>query len=273
MLEAPLDSRRRTAIIGRMAESLSRGFIDLHSHLIPGVDDGCRRVRDSLACIRRLMEEGFAGSVCTPHVWPDLYPANTPQAICHWVDDLRGAASAAGLDYPLWPGGEIRIAPGMMDWFDRHGVPTLGESRCVLIDYWGGDWPPFADEFIDWLIAGGYQPILAHPERMGLADDALSHLADGLIDRGVWLQGNLRSLAGGEGRQAQLQLESLVEGGRVFALATDTHGPRDIDGRLAGIASLRRLQPDADETLLGTRPREVLGNASLSGYAGGRSGS
>lgn len=256
-----------------MADLPTSGFIDLHSHLIPGVDDGCRRVEDSLACIRRLIDEGFVASVCTPHVWPDLYSANTRQSIGQWVESLREAVAAAGLEYELWPGGEIRIAPGVPAWLDRHGVPTLGESRCALVDYWGDDWPPFADDFLDWLQDGGYQPILAHPERMGLADEELVRLAESLVDRGVWLQGNLRSLAGGEGRQAQSQLESLVQGGHIFALATDTHGPGDIDGRLAGIASLRRLGVDSDEMLLVERPREVLGNAPVSGYAGGPSDS
>jgi protein-tyrosine phosphatase len=256
-----------------MADTEPHGFIDLHSHLIPGVDDGCRRAYDSLACIRRLREVGFTGSVCTPHVWPDLYPANTPAAIRGWVDALRDAVAAAGIDYWLWPGGEIRIARGMKDWFDRHGVPTLGASRCVLVDYWGGDWPPFADDFLEWLLAGNYQPILAHPERMGLADVALFRLADSLIKRGVWLQGNLRSLAGGEGTAAQSQLESLVRKGRVHALATDTHGPGDIEGRLKGIESLRLLKAEAAATLLAVRPAEVLGTASFSGYAGGPSDS
>jgi protein-tyrosine phosphatase len=241
-------------------DATSGFFIDLHSHLVPRIDDGCRCVEDSLACVRRLQECGFAGSVCTPHVWPELYPRNTPRAIRDWVESLQQAAERAGLDYRLWPGGEIRIAQATTQWFEEHGVPTLGASRSVLVDYWGGDWPEFADDFIDWLLDRDYRPILAHPERMGLADARLMQVAASLAGRGVRLQGNLRSLAGGEGRHAQRQLEDLLRTGQIHALATDTHNPADIDSRLAGIDVLhRRLGEGAAETLLGTRPREILG--------------
>jgi protein-tyrosine phosphatase len=237
----------------------SRGFIDLHSHLIPGVDDGCRQTSDSLACIRKLMEAGFEGSVCTPHVWPELYPENTPCAIQKQVERLREELRHAGMMYSLWVGGEVRIAPGMIEWLEWEGVPALGSGRFVLIDYWGGDWPDFADGMVDWLLDQEYRPILAHPERMGLEDAKLKRVTASLLRRGVLLQGNLRSLAGGEGSRAQRQLEGLLQRGEIFALSTDVHSLADTEGRLDGIVAIDRLLgPDAAETLLGTRPREVV---------------
>jgi protein-tyrosine phosphatase len=192
-------------------------------------------------------------------VWPELYPANTAAAIRAWVEELREVLRQADVEYELWPGGEVRIAPRISGWLDSHGVPTLGSSRAVLVDYWGRDWPTFADELLDWLLERGYQPILAHPERMGLDDAELTRVAESLARRGVWLQGNLRSLAGGEGRQARRQLETLLQRDAVYALATDTHNPEDIDGRLAGIDVLLKLHgPDAATRLLATRSGEIL---------------
>jgi protein-tyrosine phosphatase len=234
-------------------------FIDLHSHLIPGVDDGCRDVAESLACIRRLEQAGFVGSVCTPHVWPDLYPANAPGTIGTWIQELHVEAQRAGMKYQLWPGGEVRIANALIGWFERHGVPTLGASRCVLCDFWGRDWPRFADDLVDWLLEHAYQPVLAHPERMGLANADMLRLADSLVLRGAWLQGNLRSLAGGEGPAAEEQLKLLLDQGYVYVLATDTHRPADIGGRLSGIDALEKLHGrDAVHTFLAARPAEML---------------
>src|SRR3954447_11849642 len=128
------------------------GFIDLHSHLLPGIDDGCVAPEESLACVRRLHAQGFVGTVCTPHILPDIYPHNTPDRIAARVADLNDRLVVAGLDYQLWPGGEVRLDPGTLSWFATMGVPTLGPGRHVLVDYWGQRWPEFADEVIDFLL-------------------------------------------------------------------------------------------------------------------------
>src|SRR5947209_11686585 len=94
------------------------GFIDLHSHLLPGIDDGCVAPEESLACVRRLQAEGFSGTVCTPHILPDIYPHNTPDRIKVRVAELQERLRAEGLDYQLWAGGEVRLDPGTLSWFE-----------------------------------------------------------------------------------------------------------------------------------------------------------
>src|SRR5271165_6658164 len=105
------------------------GFIDLHSHVLPGIDDGCISVEESLACVRRLQAHGFVGTVCTPHILPDIYPHNTPAQIAPRVAALRERLRQEGLDYSLWAGGEVRIDAGTISWFTSMGVPTLGPSN------------------------------------------------------------------------------------------------------------------------------------------------
>ena len=105
------------------------GFIDLHSHLLPGIDDGCVTLEQSLACVRRLMERGFTGTACTPHIWLEQFPANVPANISRWVEELSGHLGEQGLEYRLWPGGEVRIARDTVAWFEEHGVPTLVKDR------------------------------------------------------------------------------------------------------------------------------------------------
>jgi len=235
------------------------GFIDLHSHLLPGIDDGCTSVEESLACVARLIDSGFRGTVCTPHMCVAAHPHVTPSRVEAWAEDLRTEIRAAGLDYELWTGGEVRIAPDTIDWFERHGVPTLGEGRCVLIDYWDAAWPRFADETIRYLWDHGYQPVLAHPERMVLHDAELDPLVDRLVEEGVWLQGNLRCIAGNEGPAPRARMRRWLQQEKYTATALDMHGADDLELRLAGIQELERTcGRTQSKRLLGDAQQEML---------------
>ncbi len=211
------------------------GFIDVHNHLLPGIDDGCSQLDDSLVCIRQLLSHGFVGAVCTPHVCIDAFPDNVPLQIEQHVRRLQDATYAAGLDFPLWAGAEVRIAAKTVAWFEEFGVPTLGNGRAVLIDYWDDRWEPFCDHAVTYLLERDYLPILAHPERMALPDERLDDLLDRLQEWGVQLQGNLRCLAGGEGPLPQGRIRRWLREDRYHLLATDMHSSRCLPARLAGI--------------------------------------
>jgi protein-tyrosine phosphatase len=212
----------------------SSGLIDMHSHVLPGIDDGCIDLDDSLRCIELLMQQGFIGSICTPHVWPRRYPHNTPSHIAGYVVHLRRELEQRGIDYRLWPGGEVRLSTDMIQWMQEYGVPTLGESRCVLVDLWENKWPRWADHCLTWLRQQGYQPILAHPERMGIR--GLDQQLRDLEAQGVWLQGNYRPMTGEEGYEADRMVRKLISEGRYHLLALDMHGYDSLHSRLDGLA-------------------------------------
>lgn len=242
-----------------IADIPSAGYLDLHCHILPGIDDGCRTLLESLEVVRRWSQAGFTGAVCTPHVCTTWFPDNNPARIVAWVAALEIEIAAAGVPFQLWPGGEVRLAEGTIDWFGEFGVPTSGPGRAVLIDWWGRDWPPYCDATIAWLQAEGYQPVLAHPERMGLETEELNAVIADLQARGVWLQGNLNSLGGGEGRAAQGRADAWLAAGRYYLLASDTHGPDSVAGRAAGLDRVRKQYGEAVVTqLLVERPRDVM---------------
>jgi protein-tyrosine phosphatase len=240
--------------------SFAASYFDLHCHLIPGVDDGCEDIEESLECIRLLSAAGFRGAVCTPHACVSAFPDNVPRNIATWVAQLREEIREAGLNYTLLAGAELRLAPNNLAWFSSHGVPTLGDSRAVLVDWWGDDWPGFCDATLDHLLARGYQPILAHPERMGLESNLLATVLESVTNRGVWLQGNLNSLGGGEGKRARdLAWQILGQGGYQL-LATDTHDPSSVSPRLRGLEITVREAPEGTVAeLLGKRTRATIG--------------
>lgn len=237
----------------------SVGRIDVHSHILPGIDDGCPSVSESLDCIRQFMAAGYVGTVCTPHVSPRLYPRNTPQQIREWVSELQTVLNDNGISYQLWAGGEVVMAPDNWDWFEKTGFPTLGSSRAILMDWWGPAWPDFADPFLDRLMGAGYQPILAHPERMKLPLVELHRLVESLSNRGVWLQGNFNSLSGGEGTQSQELSQLWLQEGRYHILASDTHHPERTAGRFAGLQAAIDLVGEEQVTeLIARRTGELI---------------
>ncbi len=211
------------------------GRIDIHSHILPGIDDGCTTVLESLESVRALTAHGYVGTICTPHCWPNSYPHITPKHIKAWRDALAQEIEKAGLEYALWTGGELRLFPNVIQWMQANGVPTLADSRYVRCDFWEPRWKDWIDEALDWLLAVGYTPLLAHPERSPTRDDYEDHL-DRITAKGVLLQGNLRCFTGEEGHYPDQAVRQYMNEGRYTLLALDMHRPEALQGRLDGIA-------------------------------------
>ena len=244
------------------SDTAALGRIDIHSHMLPGLDDGCRDWAESLLSIQRLKECGFVGSICTPHIWPELFPQNLPEHIRAWTIQLQQRIDDHGIEYRLWPGGELRLFKGVLDWMKRHGAPTLADSRCVLVDLWEEHWHNWIDEALDWLLAEDYLPILAHPERIGIHD--LPERLTRLTDRGVLLQGNFRCLNGDEGFLADQWVRRFLLEKRYTFMAVDMHRPDSLESRLAGIEIVREeFGGDVLDQTLVLAPRQyILGEAA-----------
>ena len=244
----------------RNRPDLPAGRIDIHSHLLPGIDDGCADLDESLQAVRRLQELGFVGSVCTPHLWPEAFPENTPRHVEAWTLQLADQLNDAGIQYQVWPGGELRIFDGAIEWMKVHGVPTLTGSRLVLTDFWVEHWPGWIMDVYEWLLAHRYRPILAHPERLQPTKDLEPNLSR-LMDMGVWLQGNLRSFTGEDGFFTDQQARRHLHLGQYRFLALDMHRPDSLESRLDGIQILTdEFGTERMDQLLVDAPRRwVLG--------------
>ena len=234
-------------------------MIDLHSHLLPGIDDGCRTLEESISCVRRcwIMDSPAPFAHLTSG---RLYTLITLlERIVEWVTLLQGHLDAAGLNYQLWTGGEVRIANDTISWLEKHGVPTIGSSRHVLVDYWGNHWPAYADQVIEHLLETGYQPVLAHPERMDFGEADWDAVLVRLQQQGVCLQGNLKCLAGHEGSKVAQRALRLLKEDRYHLVATDMHGAPDLSDRLAGLSVVEQhVGSDKLRELLEAAPREIV---------------
>lgn len=210
------------------------GRIDIHSHLLPAVDDGCRVFEESLECIRQLQEAGFIGSICTPHVYGEDPNCNLIQHIRFWVARFQEQLQEAGVVYRVWPGGELRLFEGVIDWLEDQEVPTLAGSRCVLVDFWDLTWPNWVTPVFEWLLDRDYRPILAHPERMACTRQ-LGEKLNELVTMGVWLQGNSRPMTGCDSVESDRWVRQLLGADCYQFMATDTHRPQSQRDRLDGM--------------------------------------
>ena len=241
---------------------LPPGRIDIHSHLLPGVDDGCIDLDQAIQSIRRLRAFGYVGSICTPHIFPEVYLLNTVVYVENLTFQFNEDLRSAGVTYRVWPGGEVRIFDGVIDWLKNHGVPTLAGSRCVLTDFWEERWPPWVETAYEWLLGNGFQPIVAHPERLPPSKDLETGIPR-LLEMGVLLQGNFRSFTGEEGYNADRLVRQWTAENHYTFLATDMHRPESLDSRLYGIQLLiDEFGTDRFDALTIDAPRRlVLGAA------------
>ncbi|MDO7885024.1 tyrosine-protein phosphatase [Hymenobacter cheonanensis] len=199
--------------------------VDMHSHLLPGLDDGAETVAHSLDLLRELRALGFTKLVMTPHIMGDFYK-NTPEGIRAALAELRAAAAEAGLaDVVLECAAEYYLD----EWLGRKladGTELLtfgGERRYLLLETSYLNEPLNLSGTIFDLQAAGYQPVLAHPERYVYLYNRFSEIERLRQEHGVLMQLNLNSLAGYYSPAARHVAEKLIDGGLVDFVGTDTH--------------------------------------------------
>jgi protein-tyrosine phosphatase len=204
------------------------GRIDVHSHLLPGIDDGCKTVEESLFCARELVAAGYTHCFCTPHIWPNL-PKNTVEQIPRLTSELQRALDEAQIPLRLIAGGEINLR------VEPRQIVTYGMAgRYVLIDLWAETLPEHFAPAVRWLQSAGLTVILAHPERMRAVQDG-PRIADYFQKLGLLLQGNLQCFADPLGSRTRVTVERFMREDRYFMLGSDLHGPGTMPSRLQGL--------------------------------------
>ncbi len=209
------------------------GRIDVHTHLLPGVDDGCAEVEQSIECARMLVEAGYSQAFCTPHIWPNL-PHNNPAMIVQKTEGLQKELERAGVPLKLFPGGELNLRPEMVNW-SREQIPTFAmKGKYCFFDLWIDKLPPFFWPVVEHLQGFGLKVIVAHPERMR-AVQMEPGLVEEFLARGLLLQGNLQCFSDAPESPTRRMVEKFIRERRYFLLGTDTHTPDTLPMRLSGL--------------------------------------
>jgi protein-tyrosine phosphatase len=235
-------------------------MIDLHCHILPGIDDGAADLSVSLEMARAMVADGVSVVACTPHILPGLYHNSGPQ-IRRLVAQFEQILEEERISLRLVTGADNHIVPSFVAGLRSGHLLTLAESRYVLVEPPHHIPPLRLEDFFFELIAAGYVPVLTHPERLSWTR---SHYAaiQRMVRAGVWMQITAGSLAGDFGQSSQYWAERMLEDGNVHILATDAHDAErrpPILGRGRELAA-RRVGDREAVHLVETRPRKVLAN-------------
>lgn len=236
-------------------------MIDLHCHLLPGIDDGATDLETSLAMARMAVADGIEVIACTPHIMPGYYENDGP-GIRAAVDALQAQLVKAEIDLKLIPGADVHLVPDMARGLASGHLQTLGNSRYFLFEPPHHVAPPRLEDAVFDVMTAGYHPLFTHPERLTWIEahyETIKRIAHG----GAWMQITAGSVTGLFGKRPQYWSERMLSEGLVHVLATDAHNLRRRTPLLSAAveAVAKRLGDEAAIDMVVTRPAAVLEDA------------
>ena len=240
-------------------------MIDLHTHILPGVDDGAPDLETSVLMAAVAAESGVTHLVATPHSnQRGAFENYASQALQVRFDCLCAAVREAGIPLELSLGMEIFGTGDVLQLLHDGRLLTLGGGRYLLIEFGFHEDPLRIERLLDALLAAGYWPVVAHPERYYGLQRMPNYLFD-WANRGIVLQVNKGSLFGRFGRGAQALAAAMLERGLVGCVASDAHGPDVRTPDLAGAWDYlaERYSAELARCLLEDNPGRILRSEPL----------
>ncbi len=194
---------------------------DLHSHLIPGIDDGAQTLDDAVELVRLMKDLGYRKLIVTPHIQADFYK-NTPEIILKGLDNLKAAVKNAGIDILIEAAAEYLIDDGFEEKMNKGELMCFGPDKYLLVELSYYNMNSRFFEYVFDLNVAGYKIILAHPERYAYFHDNFKIYED-LKVRSIELQINIISLSGYYSEQVKKIAEKLIDLDFVDYAASDMH--------------------------------------------------
>lgn len=236
-------------------------MIDLHCHMLPGIDDGPTDLATSLEMARVAVADGITLTACTPHIYPGLFD-NEAKGIATSVARFREQLTEAGIPLEVTTGADIQVVPELLEGLRSGRFPTLHGSRYFLFEPPHHTVPPrFLDSIFD-VLSAGYVPVITHPERLTWLDDVYYKWFLEAARQGAWIQVTAGAVTGRFRDQPRYWAERFLDDGVVHLLATDAHHhtrrpPLLAEGREA---AEKWVGPEEAERLVNDRPRAIVEN-------------
>lgn len=234
-------------------------FIDIHSHILPGVDDGSRDFEESLAMLRQAAQEGIGRIILTPHQKPQQHCVSV-EGLHKRIEILQEEIDEKKLGITLYPGGELFFRQGLAQELQEGKLCTLAGSRYVLVEFYPQEHYSYIRDGLYSLLAAGYMPVVAHVERYAQVCAKQEYLEE-LLEMGCYYQINAGSLTGNNGFSMKRTAWKIVKGQMAHFVGTDAHravGSRSV--QLAACAKLlsKKCGEEYAERLLSLNARMVL---------------
>lgn len=235
-------------------------MIDVHTHIIPNIDDGSKNAEETFKLINEAKEAGFTDIILTPHYITNYY--ETPGTeVNFWTESLQKIVNEKNLGVKLHSGMEIYISDEISELVKNGKIITLAGSKYILIEFPMNTKMKSVDEILFIMRNMGYKIIIAHPERYKYIQDNIEYAMQ-LVEEGCMLQSNYGSIVDIYGKEAQKTLKKLLKMNLVSFLGTDTHKEGTIYQIMPKILKkLRKIIPEEKLYELTTEnPKKILEN-------------
>ena len=247
-------------------------MIDLHCHILPGVDDGAVNLADAVAMCRLAAADGCTVMVATPHQRHASFPAATREALHAAHEELVAALARDEERVEVRMGAEVRVDSELLADMEGHGEAlALAGSRYVLLEFPRAEVGPAPEEIVHEMLVAGWRPVLAHPEVLPWLE--VPRLG-ALVEGGALLQVTAAAITSDFGRYPHQKVWELLDEGLVHFVASDSHSPT---WRAPGLSKARalltqRLGSATARALVEDNPASVLADVPLQATAAARQG-
>lgn len=235
-------------------------MLDLHCHLLPGIDDGARSLEMSLEMARVAVADGITVTACTPHIMPGVYD-NTGPDIRDRIASLQESLEKENIPLKLVIGADIHVDPAIVAGLRNGRLPTLNGSRYFLLEPPHHVLPLRLEELTFNILSAGYVPVLTHPERLSWIEDHYD-IIERLARSGVPQQLTAGSIAGIFGRRITYWCDRMLDEGLVSLIASDGHNLKSRPPVMSKARDIiaARLGDDAAVHLTQTWPKGIVDN-------------
>lgn len=235
-------------------------MIDLHCHLLPGIDDGAADISLSLEMAKASAADGITVTACTPHIMPGVYN-NDREIIEAGIARLESLFAEEGIAMRLVVGADVHMDVELISGLKSGRIPSLNNTRYFLFEPPHHVPPPRIEDNLFNIMAAGYVPVLTHPERLSWIESHYG-VMEKLVQMGVPMQITAGSVTGQFGRRVKYWADKMIGEGLAHILATDAH---NLTGRPPNLSRARdmiaeRLGEAEAMHMTTTRPQAILDN-------------
>ncbi len=236
-------------------------YIDVHCHMLPGIDDGSRDLTMTEEMLRQAQEQGCCGIIVTPHYWKGRWEAR-PETVREAAKEVEALAKKRDPDFFVACGNEIKYyGSSMVEALMEKRCLTLGESKYVLVEFSYEITYSEIDMAINQLTTKGYRPIIAHIERYQSLYREYDRI-DQLIQRGAYVQVNAGSIGGDEGMRIGGFVKKLLKYEMIHVIGSDAHNDKERAPKMERCAAYLKKKggEECRRKLLYENPLQLLRN-------------
>lgn len=235
-------------------------MIDIHSHIIPKIDDGAESFEEAYTMFLEASKAGFTDIISTSHYIEDYYEADSINRHA-WVEAMNKVLKENKISLKLHCGNEIYITQNLIKLIKEKKASTLADSKYVLFELPMNNNIRYLNEMIFEIKSVGMIPVIAHPERYAYVQEDPNLLIH-LIEQGALFQGNYASIIGRYGNHAKSTIKKLLKADMIHFLGSDCHKKNDIYSKMQKIMiELEKvLDKEKIETLTTINPEYILNN-------------